>query len=274
MRSGPTPQNRRFPPGLPLKPTTPAFCRVGAQYRVRPGRLQRLLDLRDYLDQAQHQPHHHRYRVLLRQRDRGTEVRRNNGGCLPTWKATRPPTPRRCYNRPLPMWPTTPAGSPPAAPGRSRTTPPMAAAAILVSGVTSAQASHVFSGRRIKLAVSTYWSCGVAKILIDGVDYGTCNLNSATMAWNVKIFTASGLAKGNHTLCHPGHRHGRQRRPPFRQRTEHRSQVAFQTVIFNRQAGAYKREARACPVLRHFSSLERKRSEYRTDVQRQLDWSG
>jgi hypothetical protein len=72
--------------------------------------------------------------------------------------------------------------------------------AILVSGVTSAQASHVFSGRRIKLAVSTYWSCGVAKILIDGVDYGTCNLNSAAMAWNVKIFTASGLAKGSHTL--------------------------------------------------------------------------
>jgi hypothetical protein len=71
---------------------------------------------------------------------------------------------------------------------------------ILVGNDTGSQTSHAFSGRRVKIAVATYWSCGIARILIDGVDYGTVNLNSAAMAWNVSIFTASGLAKGNHTL--------------------------------------------------------------------------
>jgi hypothetical protein len=71
---------------------------------------------------------------------------------------------------------------------------------ILVGNDTGSRTSHAFSGRRVKIAVATYWSCGVARILIDGVDFGTVNLNSAAMTWNVSIFTASGLAKGNHTL--------------------------------------------------------------------------
>lgn len=71
---------------------------------------------------------------------------------------------------------------------------------ILVAGDTGSRASHAFSGRRVKVVTATYWSCGMAKILIDGVDCGTYNLNSAAMAWNVNIFTASGLAKGSHTI--------------------------------------------------------------------------
>jgi hypothetical protein len=78
---------------------------------------------------------------------------------------------------------------------------------LLVAQDSGATASHAFTGRRVRLYVSTYWSCGSADVVIDGQVAATISLYKApsgedySASWGVSAFTISGLAKGSHTFA-------------------------------------------------------------------------
>ena len=71
---------------------------------------------------------------------------------------------------------------------------------LLVANDAGANASHTFTGRRLKLMVSTYHTCGQVRILVDGNPMGTFDLYSPSVCWGVNVFTVTGLAKGSHTF--------------------------------------------------------------------------
>jgi len=71
---------------------------------------------------------------------------------------------------------------------------------IMVADGAGSTASVAFTGRRIKLYVSSYWQCGDARLWVDGVEYGTCSLYSPDITWDVDVFTVTGLEEGGHTL--------------------------------------------------------------------------
>ncbi len=90
----------------------------------------------------------------------------------------------------------------------SQLPPPFTGVAnLLVAQGSGATASHAFTGRRVKLYASTYWSCGAAEILIDGQPVQTVNLYKAPVdgdyspSWGVNVFTVSGLSAGKHTIA-------------------------------------------------------------------------
>lgn len=57
-----------------------------------------------------------------------------------------------------------------------------------------------FTGRQVKMINAVYWSCGAARIYIDGRLVDTINMYSQTTAYQVTDFDAPGLAYGEHVL--------------------------------------------------------------------------
>lgn len=72
---------------------------------------------------------------------------------------------------------------------------------IKVSDLAGSRAQITFTGRRVKLYAAKYWSCGDARIYVDGVDQGTFSFYSYDVAWQQQVFVITGLAKGvPHTI--------------------------------------------------------------------------
>lgn len=74
-----------------------------------------------------------------------------------------------------------------------------------------ATASVTFTGRRVKVFSSRYWSCGNVQFYIDGDPVGTCNLYYdggyydypnpyKPPLWQQQVFEVTGLSEGQHTL--------------------------------------------------------------------------
>ncbi len=72
--------------------------------------------------------------------------------------------------------------------------------ALLVANDAGSTATHSFTGRRLRVAVSTYWSCGQARLWIDGEPQGIFDLNSSETAWGVSVLTVTGLKSGAHVF--------------------------------------------------------------------------
>ena len=71
---------------------------------------------------------------------------------------------------------------------------------IRVAHDMGSRASITFTGRRVKLFVSTYWQSGSGRIYVDGEARGDYSLYSFDIAWGVEVFVITGLDEGPHTF--------------------------------------------------------------------------
>lgn len=71
---------------------------------------------------------------------------------------------------------------------------------IIVAGDTGSTLKLNFTGSQVKMTVAKYWSCGSARVLIDGQVVATINQFSEATTYNVITLNVPGLVHGNHTL--------------------------------------------------------------------------
>jgi hypothetical protein len=71
---------------------------------------------------------------------------------------------------------------------------------ILVAEAAGARLTLSFTGSQVKMAVAKYWSCGSARIYVDGTPVTTINEFSEAPTYNVIELNIPGLVHGNHTL--------------------------------------------------------------------------
>ena len=71
---------------------------------------------------------------------------------------------------------------------------------VLVAQDAGSTLTLSFTGSQVKMTVAMYWSCGNARVYIDGVLVTTINEFSETATYNVVELNIPGLVHGNHTL--------------------------------------------------------------------------
>lgn len=71
---------------------------------------------------------------------------------------------------------------------------------IIVAGDTGSSLKFNFTGHQVKMTTAMYWSCGSARVLIDGQVAATINEFSEATTYNVITLNVPGLVHGNHTL--------------------------------------------------------------------------
>jgi hypothetical protein len=71
---------------------------------------------------------------------------------------------------------------------------------IRVAGDAGARLNFVFTGRQVKLIAANYWTCGNARIYIDGTLMATISMYSFDPVFQSVDISVPGLKYGNHTL--------------------------------------------------------------------------
>ncbi len=71
---------------------------------------------------------------------------------------------------------------------------------IKVAGDAGARLQLKFTGSQVKLVVAKYWSCGSARVYLDGKEIAVINLYSESVTYNVVDLSVPGLPRGEHTL--------------------------------------------------------------------------
>jgi hypothetical protein len=71
---------------------------------------------------------------------------------------------------------------------------------IIVAGDAGSTLKFNFTGSQVKMTAAKYWSCGSARVLIDGQVVATINEYSEATTYNVVSLNVPGLVHGNHTL--------------------------------------------------------------------------
>ncbi len=71
---------------------------------------------------------------------------------------------------------------------------------IIVAGDTGSTLKFSFTGSQIKMTGAKYWSCGSARVLIDGKAVSTISEYNEAAIYNTIVLNVPGLVHGNHTL--------------------------------------------------------------------------